>query len=161
MITGTSIKDKAAFKIEGVGDVVKRLEAAKIKNKVRPIRQALRFAAAPMKRDAKSRAPQRTGALKKSIGYINPRSNTQLFILLGPRRKKYGVYYGHLVEFGTAPRKYKKTQYRKIGGQWRRVSHTGSMPAKPFMRPAFESNKENASMRFERKIKKLIIKAYK
>lgn len=159
MIKGTAIRDTANIRIEGVEDVVKRLDDAKIKNKVRPIRQALRFGAAPMKRDAKAMAPVRTGALKKAIGYINPRSKSQLFIYVGPRRKNTGVYYGHFVEFGTAPRKYRKPQYRRIGGKWVKVKHTGSMPAHPFMRPAFEKNKENIEKRFEQKIKKLIIKA--
>jgi HK97 gp10 family phage protein len=159
MIKGIAIRDTANFRIEGVEDVVKRLDDAKIKNKVKPIRQALRFAAAPMKRDAKAMAPVRTGALKKAIGYINPQSKTQLFIYVGPRRKSTNVFYGHLVEFGTAPRKYRKPQYRKIGGKWVKVTHTGSTPAQPFMRPAFEKNKENIEKRFERKIKKLIVKA--
>ena len=159
MITGTAIRDKAAFKIEGVDEVVKQLEDAKIKNKVKPIRQALKFAARPMRAEAAARAPKRTGNLAKSIGYINPRSRSQLFIFVGPRRKKFGVYYGHLVEYGTAPRKYKKPQYRNINGKWVRVRHTGSAPAQPFMRPAFEKNKENIEKRFERKIKKLIVKA--
>jgi len=160
MITGTAIRDRAAYKIEGVDKVIKQLEAAKIKKKVKPIRQALKFAARPMRAEAALRAPKRTGDLAKSIGYINPRSRSQLFIFVGPRRKKFSVYYGHLVEYGTAPRKYKKPQYRNIGGKWVRVRHTGSAPAQPFMRPAFESNKEIINQRFETKIRKLIAKAY-
>ena len=49
--------------------------------------------------------------------------------------------HAHLVEFGTAPRRLKKPHYAKIGNTWVWVTHTGSMPAKPFFRPALDENK--------------------
>jgi len=52
-----------------------------------------------------------------------------------------GAPHSHLVEFGTGPRKLKKPHYAQIKGNWVMVEHTGSMPAKPFFRPAVDEHK--------------------
>jgi len=49
--------------------------------------------------------------------------------------------HAHLVEFGTGPRKLKEPHYAQIKGNWVWVEYTGSMPAKPFFRPAIDENK--------------------
>jgi len=65
-------------------------------------------------------------------------------------KKAHGIYriftdrsgpHSHLVEFGTGPRRLKEPHYAKLGGNWVWVEHTGSMPAKPFFRPALDENK--------------------
>lgn len=48
--------------------------------------------------------------------------------------------HSHLVEFGTAPRKLKKPHFVQLGGKVVRVEYTGSMPAKPFFRPAIDEH---------------------
>lgn len=161
MITGTQGKRKAGYTLEGVGDVNRRLDDAKIKNKVNAIRKALRFASSPIKKDARNYAPEDTGELAASIGYQNPRSPRELWIYVGPDIKKRGVYHAHLVEFGTGPRKYKSPQYRNLSGGWAKVTHTGSMPAQPYMRPAFEKNKTKVSQRFDTKIRRLVKKEFR
>lgn len=72
-----------------------------------------------------------TGNLADSIGVVKAgKSNRGEFgeITIGPRRKggKKG-YAGHLVEFGTRMRRVK-----------RNGANRGTMPADPFVRPAFE-----------------------
>jgi HK97 gp10 family phage protein len=68
-----------------------------------------------------------TGNLRDSIGAykVSKRRQTALGqVNVGPRRGgKYKGYHGHLVEFGTGPRK------------------TGIMPAQPFAEPAFVATK--------------------
>ena len=60
----------------------------------------------------------------------------------GPRApKNQRGPHAHLVEFGTGPRRLKKPHYAKIGDNWVWLEHTGSMPAKPFFRPALDENK--------------------
>ena len=49
--------------------------------------------------------------------------------------------HAHLVEFGTAPRRLKEPHYVQIKGNWVWVEYTGSMPAKPFFRPAIDEHK--------------------
>ena len=63
------------------------------------------------------------------------------------KRGMNGIYqifstapHAHLVEWGTGPRKFKKPRQVRIGGKWVVVESTGSMPAKPFFRPAVDEN---------------------
>ncbi len=46
--------------------------------------------------------------------------------------------HAHLIEFGTSPRVLKKPRWFNLNGKWVRLTHTGQMPPKPFMRTAFE-----------------------
>lgn len=92
------------------------------------VQQILRKAIKPMVAEAKSKAPKDDKDLAKSIGVINGRGagkGTQVY--MGPRRGGgFNGYAGHLIEYGTAPR-------RTESGR-----NTGSGPALPFMRPAFD-----------------------
>lgn len=89
----------------------------------------LRKAVKPIVEEAKAKVPKRTGNLKKSIGTIAGRGQgkgTQVYA--GPRRGgPYKGYAGHLIEYGTGPRKQASTG-----------RNTGSVAAQPFMRPAFD-----------------------
>ena len=92
------------------------------------LQQILRKAVKPMVAEAKAKAPRDDKDLVKSIGVINGRGagkGTQIY--MGPRRGGgFKGYVGHLIEYGTAPR-------RTESGR-----NTGSGPALPFMRPAFD-----------------------
>ena len=94
--------------------------------------QILRKAEKPLIAAAKAKAPKADGDLIKSIGGIAGRGGgkgEQRYV--GPRRGGPNKgYAGHLVEYGTGPRR------QKDG------TSTGSMPAQPFMRPAYEETKE-------------------
>lgn len=73
-----------------------------------------------------------TGNLVDSIGTIKVGSGSKRALgetHTGPRRKGYRGFAGHLVEFGTKPRKTKNGANR------------GKMTAKPFMEPAWEQTK--------------------
>ena len=92
----------------------------------------LRKAEKPLIDAAKARVPKDQGDTAKSIGGIAGRGGgrgEQRYV--GPRRGgPYKGYAGHLIEYGTGPRK------QKDG------TSTGSMPAHPFMRPAYEETKD-------------------
>jgi len=62
---------------------------------------------------------------------------------------RHGVYrvftdasapHSHIVEYGTGPRKLDQPREVKIGNTWVTIEHTGSMPAKPFFRPALDES---------------------
>lgn len=64
-------------------------------------------------------------------------------------KKRHGVYrvftdkgapHAHLVEYGTGPRKFTEPRKIQIGNTWVTIESTGSMPAKPFFRPALDEN---------------------
>jgi len=120
----------------------------KLSNKV--VRGILNKAAKPIIEKAKELAPAGDGDLKKSIGAIPGRGRgkgEQVYV--GPRRGgRFKGYAGHLVEYGTAPHIIKA---KAAGGLLHlrgnvfveEVHHPGAA-AKPFMRPAFDSKKDEA-----------------
>lgn len=107
---------------------------------------------------AKSKIQDNTGNLRNSIGFINRSSRGKYpsTRLIGAR--VYGGfkgYHAHLLEFGTANRDYKSKKSGK--------SHfTGSGPAKPFMRPAYDEGKQQfiqgVTLRIEKYIKGIATK---
>lgn len=46
--------------------------------------------------------------------------------------------HAHLVEYGTGPRILKEPRLVRIGSNLVTITHTGSAPAKPFLRPAID-----------------------
>ena len=112
------------IKIEGAKELEKKLLSFEPKLGRKVVRQALRKGAKVIQSAAKSNVPVKSGALKKSIKVR----------ALKKRRQSYGVmvatsdgwfkgdeFYGAFLEFGTS-----------------------KMPAKPFVRPAFDAEKDNA-----------------
>jgi len=121
------------IEIEGVKKLEKRLKSLEPKVGKGIVRGALKDAAKPLLQEAKERVPVKSGDLKKSL-----RVRTM-------KRKKgrYGVematkdgwfkgdqYYGAFLEFGTK-----------------------NMPAKPFMRPAYDNKKDEAASIIKSRIK--------
>ncbi len=83
------------------------------------------------------------------------------------KKGEHGIYqvfsdksapHSHLVEFGTGPRKLKEPGYRKISGNWVWVENTGSMPAKPFFRPALDENHKLVMRKMTERITKRMAK---
>lgn len=114
----------------------------------RVARAALKKAAEPMRDKAKSLAPVKTGALRDSIiigSRLDGRQMRSLKKLSKDQRAAVEMFigpsylkdakgrHGHLVEFGTAP--------HLNGGNFKGSRHPGTAP-QPFMRPAWDSEKE-------------------
>ncbi len=121
------------------------------------IKGAVRAGCKPIVQEAKKNVPKETGNLKKSIGVVARRSKdkSKIKFAVTPRRHKklpkipykelkkkgkLGGYYAHMIEFGTS-----------------------TIPAQPFMRPAFE-NQDNQSIEevkkyMAKRIDKEILKA--
>lgn len=111
--------------------------------------QAHAAAAKPLVEREKLLAPEGpTGNLIDSIGAIKTpikKANAVGEVTVGPRRtRQYRGHHGHLVEFGTRPRKSRKGVYR------------GVMPKKPFAAPAFQQTQpvviKNISTELARKL---------
>lgn len=87
------------------------------------------------------------------------------------KKRTHGIYevftdksapHAHLVEFGTGPRVLDKPLEVKIGNNWVTITHTGSMPAKPFFRPALDENHEEIMRKIaERMSKRMAAEAKK
>jgi HK97 gp10 family phage protein len=131
------------------------------------VRGILNKAAKPIIVDAQSRVSKKDGDLQKAIGAIAGRGRgkgEQIYV--GPRRGgRFKGYAGHLVEYGTAPHIIKA---KAAGGHLRlhgnvfveEVHHPGAV-AKPFMRPAFDSKKDEAIGIIKDECKKIILDGFK
>lgn len=102
------------------------------------LRGALVAGARPMRDEAKARAPEDSGELKRKIGVRSKkvaRWGFEAFIAAK-------VYYAHLVEFGAAPHFVSKKSRAGTSVLHRKI-HPGS-PAQPFLRPAFDMRKDDS-----------------
>lgn len=108
------------------------------------IHNILATAAIPVIQDAKARSLPISKSISSSIGVIK-KGNYPLHALIGPRYPQGNL--AHIFEYGTKPR------YTKDG------SYRGQITAKPFMRPAIDSNIESverkAKLMIKEEIKKL------
>jgi len=117
-------------------ELVQALNRLERLTKKRVATKVIRRAGAPIRADAKQRVPVRTGDLKRSIKtYVKVNQRTAY------GRVESRLPYAHLVELGTKPHYQKrKLKHEK---KKRAVKHPGAK-AKPFLRPAFDSKKDEA-----------------
>ncbi|MGI4822251.1 MAG: HK97-gp10 family putative phage morphogenesis protein [Janthinobacterium lividum] len=152
--------------LEELGQVLDGLAGdKKLSNKV--VRGILNKGAKPIVAEAKSRVSRKNGDLQKSIGTIPGRGQgkgEQVYI--GPRRGgRFKGYAGHLVEYGTAPHIIKAKaaggQLHLLGNRFAEEVHHPGAAAKPFMRPAFDSKKDEAIGIIKDECKAIIADAFK
>lgn len=127
---------KGAVRIEGLRELGAALRELDSRVQKRIARSATAAGARVIVTDAKSRVRVDTGKVKKNIRYANLKPDQP-----GLQESAVGVrvkgktadsaFYWRFLEFGTA-----------------------KMPAKPFLRPAFESKKVEASERIKEQLKK-------
>lgn len=119
--------------------------------------------------EARTRVAVRTGNLRNSIGIIRKRGGKLVpYTMVGPRYYggNAGVH-GHLVEYGTAERQ-RHFGNKKLGLRNRSIkakllgtASTGSMPANPFMKPAYLAKKQQVIKYLEKEIATLVAEAIK
>jgi HK97 gp10 family phage protein len=115
----------------GLTKLLKRLESVPAKIAKKMFRKSLREGAKVIQKEVKRRAPRRTGALRRGITVRAGRRSriTASVNILTPSREKLGLpleatgYYPAVIEYG-APRR--------------------GVPADPYIRPAFESKRDEA-----------------
>lgn len=130
----------------GFEDAATLLDALPDRLGQRTLLKILRQGGKPIVAEARRRCPIKKKGLIRSIGTINGRGNGRgEQVYLGPRRGgSYKGYAGHLIEYGTGPRT------KKNGGS------TGSVPAHPFMRPAYEMRIEDARQIIKDQLREII-----
>lgn len=133
-------------KIDGLSDLLKRLDSLEKKIRKKAVRKAAGEAGKIVLKDAKKGARTDTGLLRKSLGrkvkvykgsgvavaIVGPRVGFRQEVERGGRTMIANpVKYAHLVELGTAPHGYKTRPGQHPGAQ-----------AFPFLRPALDSNRD-------------------
>lgn len=120
------------------GQLIRQLKALKGVADDRIIRSALTSAALPIRKEAQALAPKDTGALAKSIGTRTKKIRDWGFEASIAAK----VYYAHLVEFGVAIHFISKKSKTGTRVGWRQI-HPGH-PPHPFLRPAFDTKKDDS-----------------
>jgi len=144
----------------------KMLAEAPAKLRRKHVRRAVSFAITPVLKAARKLAPRDTGDLKR---YLKRKiksysKNATIFGMVGPEKHK--APHAHLVEFGhrivvggTVAR---KDGSLKGGGKNRGAGRVvGFVPPRPFLRPAFQQNKENMLRRYRQKLIEGLNKEFK
>lgn len=113
----------ANIELEGVDEILNKLQSIG-ENVGRLENKALKNAAEPVLEDAKATNAfnDRSGKLRKGLKITNVKKKEGAkYILVGiDKSDNSKIYYGKFIEFGTS-----------------------KMPAKPFLQPAYEKNKDN------------------
>jgi len=131
--------------ITGLDEIQKLLDKLPAKIEANVMRGALRAGVRVMEKEAKTRVPVKSGALKNSIRISSRRIGSVLKVSLKSGGK--GAMHSHLVEFGTQPHiiNAKPDGFLSfLGGLFAKtVMHPGAK-MKPFMRPALDAGRHNA-----------------
>jgi HK97 gp10 family phage protein len=107
------------------------------------------------KRNIKANGSIDTGALYNSIRTKKVRGEHGKYYIYSDRSAPHS----HLVEFGTGPRKLQKpTPFEIAPGEWIMLETTGSMPAKPFFRPALDENQTEVLKEMRERAAKRMLK---
>lgn len=137
------------LKVNGLASLDATLREMPAKLAKNVCRASLRAAAKVIAEDARRRVPVKTGKLRDSIRVTSslkggiPRASVKV----GDRKK--GIFYAHMVERGTA--------LHRVRPKWRKALHAGNSDsgpyyggisvaaeAKPFMRPAADTQAQAA-----------------
>lgn len=141
--------NSVSVKVDGLRELGERMKGLKEDVNNRIARAATAAGAVVIRNAAQQKVPVDTGNLKKNIivkrlpkGESSLTSEHIVTVRQGKLTKKQkdkglqDAYYGKFVEYGTA-----------------------KMPARPYMRPAFDQNKENAVQAIKDRIEKRLNKA--
>ena len=117
------------IELEGVNELEAKLQKLSESMREEIIEEGLLRAAEPIRKNAEQRAPMRTGNLKENIySSVDPKDKRSVDVGPGP-----SAFYGLFLELGTQ-----------------------KMSARPFLRPAFDSNKKAAQKIFSDYVRKII-----
>lgn len=131
--------DGASIKVEGLAELQRRMHELPQKLARSGLRSATNAGIQVIKKEAQAMAPEDTGRLKKAIFVKRSKSESSMTkevfmvaVRVGRKaqQKAQDAYYWFMQEFGTQ-----------------------KQAAQPFMRPAFESKKQEAFEKFREKLR--------
>ena len=134
-------------RIRGEKDVIRQLKRLKDAVREEVIKAELEDAAEVIVADAKRRAPSSTIADGIQVLNTEVKSSGKVTTEVGLVGGRRAWFYGLFIERGTGPRVQKKTGRR-----------TGAMPARPFLRTAFDAQKSNVVARVNAGLKRRLMR---
>lgn len=148
--------------ISGLKELDQALRELPVKLQRNVLRSALRASAKVVADEAKRMVPVRTGALRDSIRVTSRlvRGVPTAKVVAGSKGKN-GVWYAHLIEFGTKSHIIETSTKKSLsigGNAVEKVMHPGAQK-KPFMRPAFDLRSQDAIERFKEVVRARLTKA--
>ena len=146
------------LRVEGVPELRAKLAALGDKAERKVVRTAIRKAANIVLKEVRSRAPSKTGRLRKGLRVSVSVTAGNEVAKIGAKRRA-GARHAHLLELGVRPHTI-RSKYRRalrIGGRMigGRVMHPGVRP-RPFLRPGFEATKDDAIRVFKEQLQTAI-----
>lgn len=125
------------FRVRGDRELVRAFDRLSEVGKDVTLAEAATVASGPIVNAAKGRAPSAVIAEGIRLIGIETTERGKVTAKIGLPGGRKPWFHGLFYELGTGPRIQKKTGRR-----------TGSMPANPFLRPAFDSERERAQQLF-------------
>lgn len=139
------------IQVKGLAELQKFLDTLAPRIEANIMRGALRAGAKVIQAEAKNNVPVKSGELKKSINFGTKLRKGRVTASIRTK-----LFYARFVEFGTAAHIIggKNGGWLSFGGTFTRaVDHPGAK-AHPFMRPALDSQAQNAVIATAEYIKK-------
>ncbi len=144
--------------LQGLQEAISSLQGLKRSVRNRILKKAITKAVQPITKDAKARAPRRSGALRKSIYYkvVSYRRNGTVAGVIGPRKgfarvldgKRIDpVYYAHLVELGRKGVSVKKVKVLSDGTRFYGSTVAAVAPQR-FLQQAWAAGSQRAAATF-------------
>ncbi len=136
--------------MKGDKELIRKLE--RMNPKLKDTRKAIRPGAKIYQKQARKNVPADSGALKRAIKTKTLKGEPAALAVRPVYTRKENArsgnvtsgYHAHLVEYGTGVRPAVKGGGKRavnIGGKVVLIGTTGEMPAKPFLRPAWDQTK--------------------
>jgi len=136
----------ATLKVRGAKPMATLLRKLPKRITARILKRVLKKAAKPVVITARAKVPKKFRVLEKSIGssFLKTSKPRKEVLKIGPRtgkKARHNGWYGHLVEFGTQSHTIKADPLAfTVDGDLKFVNEVTipSIPAQPFLGPAFE-----------------------
>lgn len=140
--------------ITGDKELVKNLEVLRKKEMLKILRPAFKAGAAVVARDARKRAPRRTGFLKKVIKAIGARNDASALVVMNRKIANTAEMRSADRSGGRIRRPYRPAYIARIVEFGAHLKNGGHVAAQPFLLPALEAKREEALEKIAAQIRK-------
>jgi len=149
-MASTDRKPAGSIELDGLEEVMKRLDGLEQKVSRKLAYQALRKASKILINAARQKVMQYSKTIGKSIT-VNYKSRQRVLISVGPKKTKArDPWYAHFIEFGVSG-------IGRFKGKGRR-RYRADQPARPYMRPAFDETQKQIIDDFGKSVMEVIDK---